>query len=123
MRIKALPRSRIQLLQTLEEELGLTGACLASYICFKSEAMQLIYAYNYGNVHEEENLETQSSLADDESMTGGNDLVEQPPATTSLSEPRGGNLQGTMDVDTTSDGHPANDFASSIDPHRINDRL
>ena len=57
-RVKALPRSRIVLLNTLEEEIGLTGACLASYICFKSEALQLIYAYNFGNVHEEEYLET-----------------------------------------------------------------
>ena len=57
-RVRALPRSRIVLLKTLEEEIGLTGACLSSYICFKSEALQLIYAYNFGNVHEEEYLET-----------------------------------------------------------------
>ena len=57
-RITALPKSRIELLVTLEEEIGLTGACLSSYICFKSEALQLIYAYNFGNVHEEEYLET-----------------------------------------------------------------
>ena len=57
-----MPNSRIELLQTLEEEIGLTAACLSSYICFKNEALQLIYAYNFGNVHEEEYLETQSSL-------------------------------------------------------------
>lgn len=60
----------------------MSGACLASYICFKSEALQLIYAYNFGNVHEEEYLETQSSLDGEEdklmqntSVHSGGDLV------------------------------------------------
>ena len=42
---------------------------MASYINFKSEALQLIYAYNFGNVNEDEYLETQSSLdGDDDKM-------------------------------------------------------
>ena len=80
--VRALPRSRIDLLKTLEEGIGMTGACLSSYICFKSEALQLIYAYNFGNVHEEEYLETQSSLDGDDdklmqntSVTSGDHLV------------------------------------------------
>lgn len=38
-RVKALPRTRVELLNTLEEEIGLTGACLSSYIFFKSDAL------------------------------------------------------------------------------------
>ena len=34
--IKTLPRNRLDLLKTLEEEMSLTGACLSSYIVFKS---------------------------------------------------------------------------------------
>ena len=124
-RVKSLPRTRVVLLKTLEEEIGLTGACLSSYICFKSEALQLIYAYNFGNVHEEEYLETQSSLDGDDdklmqntSVTSGGDLVGQP----SSSEPRSSAVQ-LMDVDIGSEGQANHDFASSIDPNRINDRL
>ena len=93
-RVNLLPKSRVELLVTLEEEIGLTGACLNSYICFKSEALQLIYAYNFGNVHEEEYLETQSSLDGDDdklmtsSVTSGGDLVGQPAHAATLSEPR-----------------------------------
>ena len=93
--ISTLPKSRIDLLVTLEEEIGLTGACLSSYICFKSEALQLIYAYNFGNVHEEEYLETQSSLDGDDdklmgtSVTSGGDLLVQATQAAALQEPRG----------------------------------
>jgi hypothetical protein len=38
-KVRALPRSRIDLLKTLEYGIGLTGACLSSYIFFKSEAL------------------------------------------------------------------------------------
>ena len=38
-RTRSLPKSRIELLQALEESIGLTGACLSSYISFKSEAL------------------------------------------------------------------------------------
>jgi len=128
-RVKQLPKTRVDLLKTLEEEIGLTGACLASYICFKSEALQLIYAYNYGNVHEEEYLETQSSLDGDDdklmqntSVTSGGDLVGQAPSIATLSEPRLAHQQ--MDVDLASEGLAAQtEFAASINPSRINERL
>ena len=53
-----MPKNRIQLLQVLEDELNLTSCCLCSYIDFKRESLSLIYAYNYGDIPGEENLET-----------------------------------------------------------------
>ena len=119
------------MLSALEEEIGLSGACLASYICFKSEALQLIYAYNFGNVHEEEYLETQSSLDGDDdklmqntSVTSGGDIVGQASSAANLADPRGAAYQSQMDVDITREDPPTgNDFATNIDPSRINDRL
>jgi len=68
-RFKSLPRNRVELLEVLEGELDLTSSCLSSYIEFKREALSLVYAYNYENVQEEDNLETQSSLdGDDEKL-------------------------------------------------------
>ena len=55
---RCLPQTKIQLIKVLEEELNLTSCCLCSYIDFKRESLQLIQTYNYGNVPEEENLET-----------------------------------------------------------------
>ena len=39
MKIKSLPRDRIELLRVLESELELTYACLCSYIDFKRESL------------------------------------------------------------------------------------
>ena len=133
-KIAALPKTRVELLITLEDELGLTGACLSSYICFKSEALQLIYAYNFGNVHEEEYLETQSSLDGDDdklmatSVTSGGEAGAN---AAGFSESRGMSIptaQQMMDVDVASEDYhqqaaQTESFAASIDPSRINDRL
>jgi hypothetical protein len=58
MKIRCLPRNRIELLKTIEDELEITYACLCSYIDFKRQSLQLVYVHNLGNVQEEENLET-----------------------------------------------------------------
>ena len=68
MKIKSLPRDRYELLKVIEDELEITYACLCSYIDFKRESLQLVYVHNLGNVQEEENLETQSSLDGDDNL-------------------------------------------------------
>lgn len=75
--LKCMPRTRASLVKVLEDKLGLTNACLSSYIQFKRQALGLLMAEQQrragahsGGTHaaagdQDEYLETQSSLDED----------------------------------------------------------
>jgi len=47
--VACLPRNRMELFQTLEDELNLTACSLSAYIQFKRQSLQLIFAnLNHG---------------------------------------------------------------------------
>ena len=64
--VEALPKNRQDLIQTLEDELGLTTCCLSAYIQFKRQSLQHINANLNQGAEQDDNMETQSSLDGDD---------------------------------------------------------
>ena len=64
--IKSLPSNRQELILALDQTVNLTNVCLSSYIEFKRLSLNYIFDQMGSQEHEQENLETQSSLDNDD---------------------------------------------------------
>ncbi len=69
---KKLPQNRQEFIQLLDSELNLTNLCLSSYIEFKRISLVHIFDQMGSQEHEQENLETQSSLDNDDERSSTN---------------------------------------------------
>jgi hypothetical protein len=67
-----LPTTRQELIAALDQEVNLTNVCLSSYIEFKRLSLNSIFDQMGSQEHEQENLETQSSLDNDDERSSSN---------------------------------------------------
>ena len=80
-------------MRALDNQLKVTHVCISSYVDFKRECLIQINSHNFGQ-NEDDNMETQSSLDDDQ-----NDAEEDTEAVSvTLADPVSVALRLTVDV-------------------------
>ena len=70
--LQGVPRTRTDLLKALDTQLKLAHVCISSCVDFKQRTLVLINEQNFGQ-QEDDNLETMSSLDDDDGDEGIDD--------------------------------------------------